>query len=130
MIPEKMQTDLKRFLYGQVVCSFIMLLVMWPLGRLRWQMLAGLLLGGCAAMVSLWMLANAVEQAVRRSSKGASAYMTGQYLLRYLLYGVVIVLGLRSPALDPLGTILPLFFPKLTIIFFQISDAVRRRRGH
>ena len=48
------------------------------------------------------------------------------YFFRYLLTGAAVFAAIRLPQLQPLAAILPLFFPKLILLWQQVRPSVRK----
>lgn len=93
------------------------------------SMALGLLLGTAVMTVNFILLANSLEDAVRRyrhapSGKSVKYFAMRNYLLRYLIAGAALALSFvvnLKPWLNPVGVALPLVYPKLIYMIYSLA---------
>ncbi len=95
-------------------------------GQASWRMVISLAFGTCYAWVLFVLMGRNVARSVTLPPGQAEACMRKGYALRYALTGVVILVVLKLPFFHPLAAILPLFFPKLVLLF---GSAFQRKGG-
>ncbi len=89
------------------------------------SMLLGLVLGTAVMFIYLVMLYNSVEKSVVLQEKKAKNKMMRGYLLRLLVIGVAVVLSFKVSIINPVGVLLPLFYPKI----IYVGGAIFKRKG-
>ena len=106
---------------GVGLLSAAMLLVFFFLGRLDMTVVLGALLGGGFAVLNFFLLGLTVQWAVSSGDEGSSKKKIQlSYSLRMLLTLAVLLVGFAAPCFHWLSTVLPLFFPRLTIFGMQL----------
>ena len=110
-----------------VVLDVICLGVTWILGYPPKQMALGLLFGTLFLLLNFQLIGISVKRSLGSSSPEiAKRKMTIGALGRYVLSGVVIWVGIRSPMLNVFGVVLPLLYPKLIYYFGAVIDLFRK----
>ena len=85
------------------------------------EIFLGIIMGAFFSAVRLRLGAKAIE----RFASGASPkYMTGQHLLRYILFFGVLVLAFSCPAVNPWATLAGLLSGNIITICIAISDNI------
>lgn len=80
----------------------------------------GYIFGTLVAMLTFKLLDISIQKSVKMEPRQASFYSTGQYLIRYLIYGLVFVISAKADYLN-LGTnVLGLLSIKIVIISSSI----------
>ncbi len=85
-----------------------------------------LLIGLAYALLWFWMVICSAQRAVRLPPGLGRWVVRRGYLLRYGLTGIVILAAIRLPWVQPVAMVLPLFFPRLLLVW---NSAFRRRGG-
>lgn len=87
---------------------------------------AGLLLGAVYSLFLFWMIAkNAAKAMLFPPEQGTKVVRRG-YVFRYVLTGVLIMLAIKAPFINPLAAVVPLFFPKIVLL---LSSLYQRKGG-
>lgn len=73
----------------------------------------GLLFGLIFSILKLKLMQNTIEKAVRMPEGKAQKYMNGQYMIRYILTGIVLVVAALEPSVNLLGVFLGLVSMKV-----------------
>ena len=85
-----------------------------------------LLLGACYSLLLFRMIGkSAAKAALFPPAQGTRIVRCG-YFFRYVLTGVMVFAAIKAPFLQPLAAVLPLFFPKVILLW---STVVRRKGG-
>ncbi len=89
------------------------------------SMLLGLVLGTAVMFIYLVMLYNSVEKSIVLQEKKAKNKMMRGYLFRLLVIGAAVVLSFNVSIINPVGVLLPLFYPKI----IYVGGAIFKRKG-
>ena len=85
-----------------------------------------LLLGACYSLILFRMIGkSAAKAALFPPAQGIRIVRRG-YFFRYVLTGVMVFAAIKTPFIQPLAAVLPLFFPKVILLW---SAAVQRKGG-
>lgn len=87
--------------------------------------LCGLILGTAVMFIYLIMLYTSIEKSVDSGIKYARAKMMAGYLLRLLVIGIAAVISFRVEIINTVGTLIPLFYPKM----IYVGGAIFKRKG-
>ena len=106
---------------GVLAFSAVMELVFWAIGLWEMGVLWGNLLGGGFAICNFFLLGLTVQAAANESDeKRAKLKLQGSYSLRMLLTLGIIVLAVNVKVFVWPAAVIPLFFPRLTILAMQV----------
>ena len=106
---------------GVLAFSAVMELVFLLIGRWEVGVLWGNLLGGSFAIGNFFLLGLTVQTIANESDeKRAKLKLQGSYSLRMLLTLGVIVLAVKVPLFTWPAAVIPLLFPRLTILAMQM----------
>ncbi len=126
-IEQAVITETKHIGIGVGIMSVVMLVVFAVLGRFDYTVLLGTLLGGCYAVLNFFLMGLGVQRSVSQGDPEQAKKITqSSYTRRLLLTAVVLVIGVKVPYFNPVATILPLFFPRITI-FFMTRPTFQRK---
>lgn len=73
----------------------------------------GLLFGLIFSILKLKLIQNTIEKSVQMPEGKAQKYTNAQYMLRYVLTGIVLVVAALEPSVDLLGVFFGLFSMKV-----------------
>ena len=111
---------------GVLAFSAVMHLVFWAIGRWEWGVLWANLLGGGYAIFNFFLLGLTVQKiAGETDEKRAKLKLQGSYTLRMLLTLAVIVVAIKVPCFVWPAAVVPLLFPRLTILAMQMLGMYR-----
>ena len=82
----------------------------------------GCVVGCVFTIIRLKMMEISVEKSVKMDEKQAVRYARGQYILRYLMSGVVLAAAAILPWIDPIATVLAMLSLKLVTYIQGILD--------
>lgn len=85
-----------------------------------------LLLGAGYAMLLFGMIGRSAARAVLFPEAQAVRIVRRGYLLRYVMTGIVVFAAIKAPFIHPLAAVLPLFFPKIVLLWYNV---VQRKGG-
>lgn len=85
-----------------------------------------LLLGAGYALLLFRMLAVSAARAALFPPAQAVRRVRAGYLFRYVLTGIMVFAAIKVPFIHPLAAVLPLFFPKMILLWCNI---VQRKGG-
>lgn len=123
---EIVREETRRMLRGMMPLTLIAFGVFVLAGCDPVQSGVSLLLGVCYSLLLFRMIGkSAAKAALFPPAQGTSIVRRG-YFFRYVLTGVMVFAAIKAPFIQPLAAILPLFFPKLILLW---STAVRKKGG-
>ena len=97
-----------------LILSVLMEAVFLLVGYWDYTVLLGNLLSGVAAVGNFFLMGLTVQKAVEKDEKNAATAMKLSQALRSLL---LFALGALAPCFHLLATLIPLFFPRIAIVF-------------
>lgn len=109
-----------HILRGVVPLTLITFGIFALLGYGGWQTALSLVLGAAYTMLLFIMIGKNAVKATYFTPEGATKRVHGGYMFRYVLTGVLVILAIKIPFINPLAAVAPLFFPKLVLIFSGI----------
>ncbi len=113
---------------GTLGFSAVMQLVFVLLRRWEWGVVWGNLLGGGFAVLNFFLLGLTVQGVAAESDqKRAKLKLQMSYSLRMLATLLVVVLAIKLPGVSWPAAVIPLFFPRLTILAMQLMGMYKPR---
>lgn len=120
-VQEATRRETGHIALGVLAFSAVMHLVFLALGRWSLGVLWGNLMGGGFAVLNFFLLGLTVQAiAGEKDEKRAKLKLQGSYTLRMLLTLGIIVLAIKLPFVTWPAAVVPLFFPRLTILAMQM----------
>ena len=106
---------------GVLICSAVMQIVFLLFGAWSWRVMYSNLLGDGWAVLNFVLLAISVQMmAATEDVKRGRLKLQMSYSLRMLGTFVVLIIGFRVSCFAWLPTLLPLLFPRITILGMQM----------
>lgn len=125
---ETVKRETKRIAIGQSILLAVMLMVYIALGRFSLSILLGGLIGSAYAVFNFFMLGMTVQKVASMKEENAELarmQMKSSYNSRMVGMVLLMVICFALPFVDGLAAIIPLVFPRLTILFLQITGKVK-----
>ena len=126
---EAVVRETKHIAIGTFALVAVMVLIYAVIGRFSWQVLAGGLFAGAVAVGNFFALGLTVQHAVdgiqgedEEQAKNARAKERMSYSARMLAVFGLAVVAIAVLKLDPLASLLPLLFPRITIAAMHIRN--------
>ena len=111
---------------GAVVLDLVTIIVSRLLGQELIHMALGLLFGTLFQLLLFTLLGLNVQRSLRTGDpQKARRMMAMGSLGRYILAGVAIWVGIRSPYLNVFGVVFPLFYPKILYFSRAVFQQIR-----
>ena len=120
--------ETKRIAIGEVVLLAIMWIVYALTGRFSLAVVLGSLIGGAYAVFNFFMLGMTVQKAAQMqpdNAEMARMQMKSSYNMRMVGMLAVAVLAFALPFVDGLAAVIPLLFPRLTILALQLTGQIK-----
>lgn len=125
--PQKAVVDNTRRIAVGTACLFVAEMIVFAvMGRMSLGALLGGLLGSAYAVLNFYMLGMAVQKAAASGSED-TARMTLRisYQMRMIGMVVVCVVAFAVPFADGVACLVPMVFPRLTILALQLTGNVK-----
>ncbi len=100
-----------------LILSAIMQAVFLIIGKWNYTVLLGNLLTGSASVLNFFLMGLTVQGAIEKEEKEAKSTMKASQSLRNLMMFVVVVVGVVVPCFNIWASIIPVFFPRIAMIF-------------
>ena len=119
--------ELKRILCGAAICTAVMWVVFAALGLVGWvrfdlKLVLSSLVGDAVAVGNFAGICLMVQKVIdEQDEKRRKAKLQLSYNGRMLLQAVWVVVAIAAPCFQAFASILPLFFPRITIYYLQIT---------
>lgn len=105
-----------------IILSVVMEAVFLIIGMWDYKVLLGNLFGGAVAVLNFLLMGITVQKAVMKDEKDAAASMKLSQTLRNLMLLIAAVLAITLPFFNAAAAIIPLFFPRIAIVFVPLRD--------
>lgn len=127
-IEQAVKTETAHISVGVCIMSVIMLAVFVAIGHFDYTVLLGTLLGGGFAILNFFLMAMSVQRSVSQGDPEKARKITQRsYSRRLFLLAAVLIVGIKVPYFHWAATIIPLFFPRVTI--FSMTLPIFGRKG-
>lgn len=119
--------ELKRILCGAAICTAVMWVVFAALGLVGWvrfdlKLVLSSLVGDAVAVGNFAGICLMVQKVIdEQDEKRRKAQLQASYNIRMLIQAVWVVVAIAAPCFQPFAGVLPLFFPRITIYYLQIT---------
>ena len=100
-----------------VVLSMLMQSVFLIIGQWHYSVILGNLWGFAAAVLNFFLLGLTVQKAVTKEPEEAKKLIKLSHTLRNMLILIVAVIGIVVPFFNTWASIIPLLFPRISILF-------------
>lgn len=104
------------------IFSVIMQAVFLIIGLWDYTVLLGNLLGGILAVLNFFLMGITVQNAVQKQEEDAKSTMRFSQSLRSFMLLIGAVAGVVLSCFNTVAVIIPLFFPRIAIIFRPLLD--------
>ncbi len=94
-----------------------------------WAYGKGILFGTVFSILKLKLMENSFSTAVTKEPNKAKIYANVQYLIRYLLTGIVLVVGVLEPGIHIVGVILGLLSMKVAAYWYAKNQKPTPKDG-
>ena len=122
----KLHHDIKKLVIGISILSLIAFGVSLIWG-FKIDFLIGTIIGLAFSCCNMAYLGYTISKSVKMSQAKSRRYLVSNYLLRYLIFGIIFVLSVYSNYISTLAVTLPLFYPRIVLainLFFERKEEV------
>jgi len=109
----------RTIVYALIIIGIILLAFREPK-----PLVLGFIFGTSISILGFRLLELTIKKALTMTPKRASIYSTGQYLIRYFIYGIVLVIAVLADYISFVTTVLGLSMIKIVIITYAVYDAI------
>lgn len=118
--------ETRRIAVGTAILLVAMLVVYAAMGRFGISALLGGLIGAAYAVFNFFMLGMSVQKAANETDQEmARMRMRASYQFRMLGMVVLVIVAFVIPFLDGLACLIPMVFPRLTILALQLTGQIK-----
>ena len=120
-------TETKNIAIGTAAMSALMIAIFAMFGAFGWPVLFGALLGGGFTVANFFLMALSVQKSLKAEvPKAARTISVRSYTIRAAAMAVVIVLGFWLPCFQGFAVVIPMIFPRITIILMRIFSSRKK----
>ncbi len=120
-------TETKHIAIGTAAMSVGMMVVFAILGHFNWTVVFGALLGGGFTVLNFFLMAISVQRSLQEGTSGAARLVTMRsYTIRAAAMAVVIALGFKLPWFQGFAVVIPMIFPRITILLMRIFSSQKK----
>ena len=125
--------ELRRIAGGTAICTAAMWALFAALHVVGWvkfdyTVILGSLIGAAVAVGNFAGICLVVQKIIdEQDEKKRKAKLQVSYNSRMLLQAVWVVVAIAAPCFQPFASVLPLFFPRITIYYLQITGKYKPR---
>lgn len=105
-----------------LIFSVLMQAVYLVIGKWSLAVLFGNLLSGAFVVLNFLLMGITVQRAVLKEEKEAKTMVKVSQLYRSLMMLIMAVVGVALPCFDTVAVIIPIFFPRIAIMFRPLFD--------
>lgn len=106
------------------IIAIILLVVLCLLSFIFFQedlsVVKGLIFGALISILNFHLLAVVSERALNKNSGQIQTMMVINYLIRYAIYGITLLVAVKTPDINPIGTVIGLFTCIIALYITQI----------
>ena len=119
--------ELTRIACGTAICTAVMWVIFAALHLVGWvkfdyTVVLGSLIGAAVAIGNFAGICIVCQKVIdEQDEKRRKATLQASYNVRMLLQAVWIIVSIGAPCFQPFASVLPLFFPRVTIYYLQIT---------
>lgn len=125
---ETVVRETRRIAVGECILLAVMLIVYAAIGRLSLAVVLGGVIGGGYAVFNFFMLGMTVQKVAgmrEENEELARMQMRSSYNMRMVGMLILIVIAFALPFVDGLACMIPMVFPRLTILALQLTGKVK-----
>lgn len=88
----------------------------------------GIIFGATINVLNFRLMSLTLEKAVKMANNKIMPYVVGNYMVRYLIYGIVLTISAIADYINFYSTVLGIFMVKIIIIFDTFYDIIKGRK--
>ncbi len=108
-------------LLGQVVLFSLMTAIYLIVGKFSLLVLLGGISGSVLAVGNFFLMCLTIQKSLDAPENDRVKIIRTSQTTRHMVMALIVVICLAIPKFDPIATLIPLFFPRLTITVRQIA---------
>ncbi len=120
--------ETRRIAIGEAALLAVMLIVYAALGRFALSVALGGVIGSAYAVFNFFMLGMTVQKAMTLREENealATMQLRSSYSMRMVGMLVVCVVAFSLPFVDGLACVIPMAFPRITILVLQLTGNIK-----
>lgn len=88
-------------------------------------------IGSAYSLFNFFLIGSSIAVAIEKKQRHAQLYMFVNYLIRYIITGMIIYYSIKSSYLYSICVVLPMFFPKVILICrsLDIFERLKKKEG-
>ncbi len=120
-IDETVKKETRYILLGQVILLALMIAIYLIIGNFSLLVLLGGLSASILAVCNFFLMGLAIQKSLDAPEDNRAKIIRTSQTTRHMVMALIVVVCLAIPKFDPIATLIPLFFPRLTITVRQIA---------
>jgi len=109
--------ETKYIAFWVIIFSVLMQAIFLIIGKWDYTVLLGNILSGCAVVLNFLLMGITVQNALEKDENDAKSLMKVSQIYRSFFILVTVIIGIVLPCFSIWTTIIPIFFPRIAIMF-------------
>lgn len=110
-------SEIKKLVIPIFVLDFVLITIFFITKQSNFVDIITIILSSLYSVLNIYMVGTAIVVAVEKTENKARNYMILHYFVRYIITGSIIYYAFIISWISPLAVIIPLFFPKIILVF-------------
>lgn len=126
----KLQYEINYVTKGVIVYSLIVMILLLTTSTFSKPIMLGVVFGAIISVLNFRLLAITLQKSLTMPVSRAQIYSGTQYMMRMTITGVVLLVSIKSPNLNMIGTVIGLLGPKFVILAKTLLiDKLKRKEA-
>lgn len=108
-----------------LLLDLIVLIILLAIKSFTMPMVYGLIFGSIFSILNFRILAITLEKAITMQPDKAQRYTINKHTLRIIFTGIVIFISLKATYINPVGTIIGLLLPSISIYILNFLSKIK-----
>lgn len=121
--------EIKKMLKPMAIMSLSLYLVFSLFGYYQINTFLCIIFGAIYSLINFAMIGASLVVSLGKSPLKAQAYTTFNYIIRLIITGSIIYYSITLDFLNPLAIVLPMFFPKILLVYVWGFKNQEKGRG-
>lgn len=123
-----LENTFKTILKRVVIINLILIGISFFVFKEPKQYVYGIVFGSTINVLNFRLMSITLAKSTQMNPKSIMGYVMGNYIIRYIIYGVVLIIAAKADYINLFTTILGFFMVKLVIISDTFIDLIIKKK--